>query len=207
MVDAGDGADDLPGALVLGHEVGERAGAVVAPHRLLVAEDHPVAAVDLVDGGHLGLRRHRAHEDPADQLGPRPVPVQVEPVGVGGVDEQLVGRQAHEHLRVARIDADVAPAGLLRPQRVDDAAAARRRSGRTPAGPSRGRGRRRTAMPRTWCSAGRRHDRLVIAGVARHRGAPAAPGDPRAGAHVSPRGSAARARAGRAARACCRRAG
>ena len=92
------------------------------PHDVGVADDHAVERVDLVDPVHLGLRGHRAHEDAADQLRPRPVAVQVEAVGVARVDEQLVGRQADQHVRVARVDADVALAGLLGAQRVDDAA-------------------------------------------------------------------------------------
>jgi hypothetical protein len=120
VVDAGDGADDPPGAGVLGDQVGEGAGPVVAPHDLGVADHHAIAGVDPVDGVHLGLRGDRADEDVADQLGARTVPVEIEPVGVAGVDEQLVRRQPHQDVRVPRVDADVPLAGFLRAQRVDD---------------------------------------------------------------------------------------
>ena len=123
-------------------------------------------------------RGDRADEDAADELRPRAVPVQVEPVGVAGVDEQLVGREAHEHVRVARVDADVAPAGLLRPQRVDDARAGRRRSGRTTSRPQPR--SRTTSAPhalRAGAARARFHDRLVMRRRRRDGGAAPVPGD------------------------------
>ena len=206
VVDAGDGADDLPGAAVLGDEIGEAARAVVAPHDVGVADHHPVEGVDVVDLVHLGLRRHRPHEDPADQLRPRAVAVQVEPEGVARVDEQLVRREAHEHMRVARVDADVPLPALLGAECVDDVAEV-----------GEGLAEDQPAPAEVDDDVGSHALELVLrrllprpAGDRRRRGhgRPAAvSGHAGCGRHVRPRASAARARAGPVARACCHPAG
>ena len=190
------------GDVVQGHQVGEGPRAVVAPHDVGVAGHHAVERVDLVDPLHLDPRRHRPHEDAADELRAGPVAVQVEAIRIAGVDEQLVRREADQHVRIARIDADVPLAGLFPPELVDDPPEIAERLTEDQPSPAE-----------VEDDVGPHALELVLGGLLpgaagdrRRRGDRTAPvaGDPGCSGHrLRPRGSAARARAGPAARACC----
>jgi hypothetical protein len=114
VVDARHGADRRPGAKVLGHEVGDVAGLLVGPQHVGGRRDHAAPHVDAVDGVGVLARGEGPHDDAAQRIAPGHVPVQPVPVRVRRIDEQLLGRLGHEHVRIAGVEADVPrPLGLV----------------------------------------------------------------------------------------------
>ena len=147
MVDARHGADDVARAGVLGHQVGRPPGVVVVPQDGGRGRDHAAPQVDAHDRVRVLPGGQVAHRQPWCRLALGQRVVEPEPVGVGRVDEHLLGRLGHQ--RGGRGDRcrcpgcrAPRPAGGRRPPRASGT------SGRTAPGPSPCRRRRPGPSPR-----------------------------------------------------------
>ena len=118
VVDAGDGAHHLVGDGVGGHQIGEGAGALIVPEHLRRGRHHPAGGVQAVDGGGIAQAVHIAHDHAEGPQPSGPVAVEPQPVRIRRIDEQFVGGEAHQHVGVVGVQADVTPAGLFCPQHL-----------------------------------------------------------------------------------------
>jgi hypothetical protein len=108
VVDAHDGAEDLAGLGVLGDQHDERAGVAMAPEEVGRHGHHVAGGIDGVDGLGIGGIGEAADEESLPARPRGAVGREVEPVGVRGVEEELLGRHAEEDVRVADVKGDVA---------------------------------------------------------------------------------------------------
>src|SRR5690606_22487839 len=118
MVDTGDGADDVSRGFVLRHQIDNRPAVPIAPEEVGPDRDHTAALVDGVDGIRIGFGSEPADEE-ATRLAPSgTISGKIEPIGVGGIQKQLLRREREQYMRVADIEGDVALGRPLLAQRL-----------------------------------------------------------------------------------------
>lgn len=92
VVDAGDRADDIARSVILRHEIGQRTVVPLGREEIGSDLDHAASGIDPVDAVSIGFRREPADRDASRAAGVCTVGPQVEPVGVGRVEENLLRR-------------------------------------------------------------------------------------------------------------------
>ena len=120
MIDAGDGADHLAGGGILRHQIGQRPAVAVAPEEVGVDRHHVARHVDAVDRFGVLFRGEQAHLEALRPTPRGPVGREVEPEGVGGVEEQLQRRRGEQNVGIAHVEGDVATLGLLLPEMLHE---------------------------------------------------------------------------------------
>ena len=120
VIDAGDRADHVAGRHVLGHKIGDRPVVAARPEEVDRHRHHLALGVDLIDRPRVGFRGQAADRE-APRLAPAgAVDRKIQPIGVGGVQEQLLRRLGQQNVGVADVEGDVAPVGTLGPQRLHE---------------------------------------------------------------------------------------
>jgi hypothetical protein len=114
MIDAGDGADDPAGRLVLGDKIGDGSAVTLRPEEVRRHRYHAAGGIDAVHL--LGVLGRRKPADEEAAMRPdfgRMIAGEIEPVGMRGIEEQLLRRCCEQHVGIADIERDVAASGAL----------------------------------------------------------------------------------------------
>lgn len=105
MVDAGDRTDDLAGRVVLGDEIGDRAIVALAGEEVLAHLHHAAGGIDGVDASRIPFRAQAADGDATRAAAARTIGREIQPEGVGGIEEDFLRRAGKKHMRIADIKA------------------------------------------------------------------------------------------------------
>ena len=111
MVDTRHRADNGAGSLDLGDEIGNGAAVALRPEEFRRNGHHVARRVDAVHLVGVVGGRQAADIETARLLGGSAIGFEVEPVGVGRVEEQFERRRGQDDMRIPDVKRDVAPAG------------------------------------------------------------------------------------------------
>ncbi|MNI36453.1 hypothetical protein D3C73_905020 [compost metagenome] len=112
-------ADHRSGRQVLRDEIGEGPVVAMRPEEIRRRLHHATLGVDIID--RLGVRfRHQTANGEAPRLtAAGPIGRQVQPIGMGRIEEQLLRRRGQQDVGIADVEGDVAAIRPLRAQSLD----------------------------------------------------------------------------------------
>ena len=109
VVDARHRAEDRARRLVFRDEIGQRPIIPIGRQKGRMHLDHVARLIDPVDLGAVLVARQAADEIAARAPCAGPIGRQVQPIGVRGIEKELLGRMAQEDMGIGDVEGDVAP--------------------------------------------------------------------------------------------------